>query len=457
MFLFNVTNAQSTFEYIDQTDNTFLITSPREHSNGDIYFTYIHLEDSEFYGGVRSINGGGTLTRDLEMKVDNKNNEVLQIELFEEEERLLVLSSQYSYMDSESYINIKSLDLDLSILSDTTITLDTIDFIIQISTAINSEGNVISTFTNGFFPGIPVLNYLLEVTPEGIVKQFNRIPEEFSVDPYWSICNTENGYVCVGRTTIAINDSLNQFEIIETDKVYELGNNVDAINWGSNEYLVTNFEGGTDLDYSLSKLDSTMQIIQTVEYNDAINSANNLSAFGSLDFEYTDLIYTGGHEVLFQSYFWLAQHDSNLDRNWIKFYDTEEDGSYVAFGIEASKDGGVMICGQKYNSAPNGGFLFKFDSNGDLLTSTTENATNISTITVYPNPSDGLFRIKIDANSNRDYTLILTDSNGKTVHTSTRLNNGDHSFDFTHLSTSKYFYTLTSDGEIKGQGSWIKI
>ena len=43
----------------------------------------------------------------------------------------------------------------------------------------------------------------------------------------------ENGLcvcVCVGRTSITINDSLDQFEIIETDKIYELGNNVDAEN-----------------------------------------------------------------------------------------------------------------------------------------------------------------------------------------------------------------------------------
>ena len=45
----------------------------------------------------------------------------------------------------------------------------------QISTVINSNGNVVSTFINGYFPGTPVLNYLIEITPQGAVKQLSLI------------------------------------------------------------------------------------------------------------------------------------------------------------------------------------------------------------------------------------------------------------------------------------------
>ena len=116
-FICDVCTVQSTLEYIDESPNSFIITSPQERSNGNIYFNYIHLENSGFYGGVRSLNADETLVNDLLIKPENRNNEVLQIELFEEEETIIVLSSQYSFAESKSYINLKSLYLNLSILS----------------------------------------------------------------------------------------------------------------------------------------------------------------------------------------------------------------------------------------------------------------------------------------------------------------------------------------------------
>jgi len=184
----------------------------------------------------------------------------------------------------------------------------------------------------------------------------------------------------------------------------------------------------------------------------------------SLDFKYSDKIYSGGWQFnpftppYFSPYFsenpgWfiLTQFDENLTPNWTRYYGG--DAYYSMIGILATNDGGCLMYGRRYDASSDTGqdvYLLKVGPNG-LLTSTitSENTPNI---TVYPNPTSNY--IFFDTGEEGMYDVSFFDGLGKVIFQGKTPNN--RPVDVRHLPTGVYTYVLEREGEIVSQGKWVK-
>ncbi len=181
----------------------------------------------------------------------------------------------------------------------------------------------------------------------------------------------------------------------------------------------------------------------------------------SLDFLYPDKIYCGGwqREIEGEPFIselpgWLilSQLDEDLNPNWTRYYGG--DAYYVMSGVLATRDGGCLIYGNRYDFTgifEYDIYLLKVGPNG-LLTSTEVPETGTSGITVYPNPATHY--MVFDTGVVGQYDLLIFDALGKVVLSQQIPNN--HPIDIRHLPTGTYTYLLTQKNEIIGQGKWVK-
>ncbi len=181
----------------------------------------------------------------------------------------------------------------------------------------------------------------------------------------------------------------------------------------------------------------------------------------SLDFLYPDKIYCGGwqreiggHPFISELPGWLilSQLDEDLNPNWTRYYGG--DAYYVMSGVLATRDGGCLIYGRRYDFTgifEYDVYLLKVGPDG-LLTSTEVPEMGTSGITVYPNPATHY--MVFDTGVAGQYDLLVFDALGKVVLSKEIPNN--RPIDIRHLPAGSYTYLLTQKNKVTGQGKWIK-
>jgi len=221
---------------------------------------------------------------------------------------------------------------------------------------------------------------------------------------------------------------------------------------------------GTEAESNLSinRIEHLSELVaEHVVYTDTAS----FPAIGtSLDFKYNDRIYAGAWQFnpftppYFSPYFsnlpgWfiLTQFDENLTPNWTRFYGGN--AYYVMNGILATKDGGCLMYGLRFDASSDTGqdiYVLKVNDNG-LLTSTTIPETT-SNITIYPNPTSNY--IFFDVGEAGMYDVSFFDGLGKVIFQGKTPNN--RPVDVRHLPAGVYTYVLADQGEVVSQGKWIK-
>jgi len=101
-----------------------------------------------------------------------------------------------------------------------------------------------------------------------------------------------------------------------------------------------------------------------------------------------------------------------------------------------------------------GSWMKKFDADGNSV-GTSDIPKSSWEITVYPNPSQGDFKVDIGGNA-RDTRLKLFDMQGKLVKTYDNLLSGINRLNLQNLSQGMYVWKMEKDGKILGSGKWVK-
>ncbi len=216
----------------------------------------------------------------------------------------------------------------------------------------------------------------------------------------------------------------------------------------------------SESDYAIRSVENMSDLVHEhiIETDTASSPALNVS----IDFQNTNQIYFGGWQrnppqTLYESptqsslpgWFILTQLNETLEPNWTRYYGG--DSHYVMQGLIATKDGGCLMYGSRYDEVEGRDiYILKVGPNG-LLTSTTtpETTTNI---TVYPNPTSNY--IFFDTGEASMYDVSFFDGLGKVIFQEKIPNN--RPVDVRHLPVGIYTYVLERKGEIVSQGKWVK-
>jgi hypothetical protein len=120
--------------------------------------------------------------------------------------------------------------------------------------------------------------------------------------------------------------------------------------------------------------------------------------------------------------------------------------------FKLTSDGGYILCGYVIGGGPvlNDLLVIKVDSNGcDTASCTVGIDENISTkkmVTLYPNPTNGLFTISIDAVHLTNSSVTIFDNTGQLIYNQ-KINDNEIHLDLSSYSKGIYFYHLINDNQ----------
>ncbi len=101
-----------------------------------------------------------------------------------------------------------------------------------------------------------------------------------------------------------------------------------------------------------------------------------------------------------------------------------------------------------------GAWMKKFDADGNSV-STQDIPKSLWEITLFPNPSQGDFKIAIDGNAQKTM-LQLYDMQGRKVKSFSNLVEGINYINMYNVPKGIYLWKLEKEGRIIGDGKWVK-
>jgi hypothetical protein len=164
-------------------------------------------------------------------------------------------------------------------------------------------------------------------------------------------------------------------------------------------------------------------------------------------------VYNPYHSNSF-SWYSLSCFDSLLNLKWTKYYGG--DSYYFLRSIIATKDGGALLSGTRYDYLnPDNEvdvYVLKVDSTGiyTIIDETTD--IELREAIVYPNPSRETLNIETGL---KDAEISLYNLNGKKIKTQ-ELQQGVTRINLQNLASGMYFYRIMRQGKIVESGKWVK-
>ncbi|HOY30312.1 MAG TPA: T9SS type A sorting domain-containing protein [Bacteroidales bacterium] len=153
---------------------------------------------------------------------------------------------------------------------------------------------------------------------------------------------------------------------------------------------------------------------------------------------------------------YLVKIDASGNVQWEKEFKIEpaNTASTVSAGrsILQTSDGGFAIAGSWFSGSTNELLFIKTDNNGTVGLS--ELQTNPG-FTVFPNPFHQSATLQFENSQNENFTLIIFDSEGRTLRTIVNTSPGKIEIERNNLSGGIYFFQLRTDKEICGTGKFI--
>jgi|GEM_PF-3624571 len=470
IFLYYTINSQTSWNYIFESNQNELATNTTVLPNNDIVcFVETRLVSGDSYLNIKKLNSNGEIVIEKELNHLPDNAKYLTSHHLLNDSLIITISSIQEANTSDNFVALHSYNYDLELINDTIIynSNKISELIIRANSCVNHDGNLIAAISSFDFFGVPASSLLhyWEITPD--LKIINSYTETFEA-PYLFLNNNviekwdKSGYITASHICGALDSELNTLSTWCPEYDYTESNTYNLDYWSDSTYIVSHFGEYDILSYRVAVVDDSLKTIEQAEYTDMIEGSIAHPSFShSGDYLYRDKYYVGGGDLTLgndRKFFWIAQHNEHLERNWFKAIGVQDVAKYNVLGVTATSDGGVLVSGFIiYPNSPTQGFIYKFDENGELATNTDDLPSDISMITVYPNPSEGLFRIKIESPSKDNYQLRLHDSNGRLVFSQDDLVVGDNAFDFSHLNNGSYYYQLLQEGKDVTAGSWVKM
>ena len=230
-------------------------------------------------------------------------------------------------------------------------------------------------------------------------------------------------------------------------------------------YMAGEWNGGSDDDLGMIRqyhpMDTTGHIFNSWGEEGVYDyPAPN----GAVDFLDKDSIFVGIISP-FQPFLWgtypsnyvILQTDSLLNIRWERFYGSG-DYYYELMKVVATKDGGCLLAGTRYNY--NVGvkerdiFIVKLNNEGLLVGTNDKPALKMHEALVFPNPGSNYLRVRVAAQY-RHNTFELYDLSGKQV-LKQQISGKWAEVNTTFLKTGTYVYKIYNNEGLYETGKWVK-
>ncbi len=481
IILTTISNAQSTWQYYHKNSNEEeQIVSIEEIKNNDIvtatHVIQIDGDENKAKGIIRFHNKDtGEVYKEQEYKIDSLAVKFEKLYYNDDSHTFTIVGSAYhkglnnkGVGYKRGYLLITHWDYDLNLLKDTIIALEPFDvnnYLWFIDGNRTKNGDLLlmgisTTHLIKFEYDRKVLYLRLDKTGKVIKKKWYKRPHYYNPYQVFLLENREqDGYISIGNQVYFLNNEFEKVDSITTS--FDTGDilryNATARIFSENKYIISVFVSNRSRGVAL--FDNKFNISKKVNISRDDIVEDFPLARKSFDFIDTSTIFVGTQEIFYE-YHTLAKVNSKLEPIWIKYLSTNDTLGHLVWTMKATTDGGVILVGSqgKYRnySLPlgRGAWMKKFDANGNSVGIQETNKKSWE-ITVFPNPSQGDFKIEINGNAQK-INLKLFDMQGRKVKAFNNLISGMNHINMYDLSQGIYIWKLEKEGKIIGSGKWVK-
>lgn len=408
----------------------------------------------------------GEIIKSAQYVIDSLIIDLCWIYPIEETERFIIVGGAHYENDSieRGYFLVTNWDRDLNLISDSIYRLEPFirnQYLWHHNGRITSDGKCIYIGVYSNLQGFGD-NLLVQLTRFGQIEKYKPINYFHGAIFSSSIeekIDQEGYFQGFGLRNYVFNENLDR-----VDTLYNLDHPLFMTQayikkLDDESYLVTNsFEGG--FNPAIVKIDSDLNILAQYDFGLSSNEFESTLIGKAIVWDDTSSIYVGANEVLQSRYFSIAKFNSNLGLQWIKYYGLDDDHGYIMYSLLSTEDNGCIVVGRRgdrYESTLNfqsRAWAIKFDSEGNTV-STQESNAQAWSATVFPNPSPGYLKLRMEGNTSES-TLQLLNMAGKKVAGFSYLDFGENRFDLNYLPSGIYVWQLHHRGELIGSGKWVK-
>jgi hypothetical protein len=330
------------------------------------------------------------------------------------------------------------------------------------------DGNFVIAGSRTDWGGSPFLPFIIKIDNNGnlINSKINfNIGAQAITD--FLIREDTLGYILYGFDLLVL-DSVYNISYILDEIPFHLGVQGNIKHFTDSLYL---FSGKQVTDFSTLEFIRDIGVgITDLEFNELEDDFFGLqdtidfpANFQSVDYNDNGIIYCGGVANIslykypvsdYPSHFVLAQYDSVLNQQWLKYYGG--DAYYIMFSLLATSDGGCIMVGHRYDFNANNKldlYILKVDANGNAITSTAIPLENEIITNIYPNPFMDYFKIETEANKTLSFQLF--NATGQLIRQENFYNNLTIN-DLSMLSKGVYFYTIVDGNRVLKAGKVLK-
>jgi len=469
IIIFNIIQLSSivgqTFQFEYSTPNDDKLWDVFETDDGN-FFCVGHVAkplSNHFSGLILKINADGQLVEKREYTSVDRSYDIKGI--LQDTLGALILcgsSSDTTPNMYETYLELRRIDYEFQILDSNSYLLDSNRSLNRIGKQLGFNNDLL--FTGGLFSENPppysktLLARLNQAFDSLIFIQHLGGPGEqisqLDDSTYWCI-GWIGGY--------AYNTLDTQFNFIDSQQSASSIRNAYGLKWvNDTSFLMVGDIVSKDIAFihQYHPMDTTGHLYN--EWGKA-NVFDHPAFNGALDFQNLDSVYIGAVSPF--SIGWpnhaakyvILQTDSLLNVRWERFYG-EGKYYYELMKVLATKDGGCLLAGTKYNYESGieerDIYIIKLDSEGLIVGNTEHSELEMRESIVYPNPGTNEIKIRIAAQHPVSLFQLL-DMNGKLVK-SDNVNGKWGLINTTNLNPGTYIYRITSEQGLFETGKWIK-
>ena len=450
-------HTQSGFEFHQVQDSVNVTAfSCVELDNGNLLFsTAVYPGPSAYTTRFFLLDENGLLLNDWEISFDSLNYTIDR--LFSYQEGYIGIGSGHNIFTEQEFLCYLRLNTDLELES-----VKLYEFpsdIFTLGAKLVSQDSIIIAGTRSRPPTIVAnVPFLVTMNTVGEIDYINDdlgIPnfiQDFIERP------DSVGLILYGETTIV---TTNTYELSEVrDSPYRFGQQGTIRELSDEHYLVCGkerfqFPNDKNIGLGLSNYQHEELMLQIIGKPDTTDFP---APFQCMDFQYLDKIYCGGmsdkNTGAEPSFLVLSSFDSELNKNWERYYGG--DAYYYMYGLLATKDGGCVMYGYRYDAAIEERldlYILKVNCDGVI---TSENFIPIAQdhFSLFPNPAFDFVKIDHHYNVDKNLTIRVFDVVGKLALQHDFFKNQEISI--AHLSAGSYTYQIFDGKHFLAAGKFVK-
>ena len=304
----------------------------------------------------------------------------------------------------------------------------------------------------------------IDTTNRELIYQFKNTNDNNFTALVYLFDNDFNNY---RFSYVELNDSLKILKKNKIPNFINSGNNIDYIKINKNYYFagMVNFYSNplqTMECLAIYKFDSNFNELNNFKYG--YQQGKNVKSTGNKCIDTIgNFIYSGGTRnyllgLFPQDFSWysVAKIDTNFNVQWEKYFGG--DAYYHLWSVKATKDGGCLLMGTRYDYTTQKNerdpFVLKIDSDGNLLTiKDLPKGFEIRNIIVYPNPGKDKLYYNYDIKETMQFEMY--NSQGSKVISQT-LYSSQGVIETNEIPNGFYLYRFSAKNGCIQSGKWIK-